>query len=62
MIAKVPKCHVLAIRQGKVIDIPQLSLNSLLIPSVGDELIKFLSMPLSSTLDDHHHIQAAFSV
>ena len=56
MRAKVPKSRVLAIRQGKVIDNPQLSLNSLPIPPV-DEPIKFLSMPLSSTLDNAYHRQ-----
>ena len=56
MKAKVPKCRVLAIRRGKVID-PQLTLNSLPIPPVGDDPIKFLGMPLSSTLDDNHHRQ-----
>ena len=57
MRAKVPKCRVFAIRQGKVIDNPQLSLNSLPIPQVGDEPIKFLSVPLSSTLDNAYHVQ-----
>ena len=41
MRAKVPKCHDLAIRRGKVID-PQLSLNSLPISPEGDDPIKFL--------------------
>ena len=56
MRAKIPKCRVFAIRRGKGID-PQLSLNSLPIPPVGDDPIKFLGMPFSSTLDDNHRRQ-----
>ena len=57
MRAKVPKCHVLAIRRGKIISDPQLTLNNLPIPPVADEPITFLGMPLSSTFDDNHHKQ-----
>jgi hypothetical protein len=57
MRAKVPKCRVLAIRRGKVIDKPHLTLNCVQIPPVGKEPIRFLSMPLSNTLDDAHHKQ-----
>ena len=57
MRAKVPKCCVLAIRRGKVINKPQLTLGCVQIPPVGKEPIRFLGMPLSNTLDDTHHKQ-----
>ena len=57
MRVKVPKCRVLAIRRGKIISDPQLTLNNLPIPPVADESIKFLGMPLSSTFNNTLHKQ-----
>ena len=53
--AKVPKCRVLAIKRGKVLTDPQLLLDNLPIPSVADEPIKFLGMPIHATFDNSHH-------
>ena len=60
MKAKVPKCRSLALKRGKPCACT-IFLNSLEVPSVGDEIIKFLGMPLSGTLSDDHqrdHLQS----
>ena len=57
MRAKVPKCRVLAIRREKVLTDPQLLQDKLPIPSVADEPIKFLGMPIHANFDNSHHKQ-----
>ena len=56
MKAKVPKCRSFALVLGKPVS-PSLYLNSLPVPPVGNEVIKFLGMPLSGTLSDDHQRQ-----
>ena len=53
MKAKVRKCRSFALVRGKPVS-PSLYLNSLPVPPVGNEVIKFLGIPLSGTLSDDH--------
>ena len=55
MSAKVSKCRILALRRGKLVPSPSISLNGSVIPPVESNSIKFLGLPISNTLSDNDH-------
>ena len=55
MSVKVPKCRILALRRGKLVHTPSIILDGSEIPSVDDNSIKFLGLPISNTMNNYDH-------